>query len=269
MTRASALTAAGSTDTGGSGLAGYQYREQYDQASTWSGATDGSQATVSVEGLTIVQFRTVDNAGNVSAWEPQAAYPGNIVEIDRTPPSDPTVSGGSLSWSTAASVTVSASGSNEGLNVYTAGVTGYQYRTSTDGGQTWSAASSGSSVAITAQGTTDVQFRGVDGAGNVSNWAPAGPNATDTVMLDRGAPTLPTVGGVPGACVTGPVTVTASGSTDPLSGFDHYEHTLNGGSVVAGASVVVSAHGTATVRFRSVDGVGNASAWVTSSVCIS
>ena len=71
------LTAAGSTDTGGSGLAGYQYREQFDLSNTWSAATDGSQDTISTEGLTIVQFRSVDNAGNVSAWEPQAAYPGS------------------------------------------------------------------------------------------------------------------------------------------------------------------------------------------------
>src|SRR5581483_3094226 len=83
------LTAAGSTDTGGSGLAGYQYREQFDLSNTWGSAIDGAQDTVSTEGLTIVQFRSVDNAGNVSAWEPQAAYPGNIVEIDRTAPSDP------------------------------------------------------------------------------------------------------------------------------------------------------------------------------------
>jgi hypothetical protein len=261
------ISAAGSTDTGGSGLEGYQYREQYDQSGTWTGATDGAAATVSTEGLTFVQFRSVDNAGNASAWEPFAAVPGNIVEIDRTAPNDPTVSGGSLSWSSAASVTVSASGSVDPA-VYSAGLSGYQYRTSTNGGSTWSAASSGASVAITAQGTTVVQFRAVDGAGNASNWAPASPNATDTVMLDRTAPTLPTLSGVPVGCVAGPATVTASASTDAMSGLDHYESTLNGGSVQTGPSVIVSAHGTATVKFRAVDAVGNATAWVTASVCI-
>ncbi len=74
---------------------------------------------------------------------------------------------------------------------------------------------------------------------------------------------------MPTGCVAGPATITASGSTDTMSGLDHYESTVNGGSVVAGPGVVVSAHGTATVKFRSVDGVGNASAWVTSTVCIS
>ncbi|HEY3765407.1 MAG TPA: hypothetical protein VGL44_09645 [Gaiellales bacterium] len=262
------LTAAGSTDTGGSGLEGYQYREQYDLSNTFSATSDGSQDTVSAEGLTIVQFRAVDNAGNVSAWEPTAAYPGNIVELDRIAPSDPTVSGGSLSWSSAASVTVSATGSIDGPGVFTAGVSGYQYRTSTNNGATWSAASSGSSVPITAQGTTVVQFRAVDAAGNDSSWVPSTPDATDTVMLDRTAPTLPTIVGVPGSCTAGPVTVTATGSSDPWSGFDHYESTLNGGSVITGPSVTVSAHGTATVKFRAVDALGNASAWVTGSVCV-
>ena len=262
------LTAFGSTDTGGSGLAGYQYREQVDESATWSAAMDGSQDMVSTEGPTFVQFRSVDNAGNVSAWEPQAAYPGNIVEIDRTPPSDPTVSGGSLSWSAAASATVSASGSSDGLSAFTAGLSGYQYRTSTNGGA-WSAASPGASVAVTAQGTTVVQFRGIDAAGNVSNWAPANPNATDTVMLDRTAPTLPALTGVPGGCVAGPVTVTATASTDALSGLDHYESTLNGGAATTGATVQVSAKGTATVRFRAVDSLGNTTAWVSASVCVS
>jgi hypothetical protein len=166
-------------------------------------------------------------------------------------------------------VTVTASGSSDGASAWVSDLSGYQYRTSTNGGSTWSGTGSGSSLAVLAQGTTLVQFRSLDNAGNVSAWTPASANATDTVMLDRAAPTLPTLGGVPGGCVAGPVTVTASGSTDPLSGLDHYESTVNGGSVVAGQSVVVSAHGTATVKFRSVDLVGNASAWVTSTVCIS
>jgi hypothetical protein len=266
------ISASGSTDTGGSGLAGYQYRTEFDtQAPTgWSGVSAGSSVTISAEGLTIVEFRSVDNAGNVSAWAPNPAVPANIVELDRTAPSVPTVSGGSLSWQAVASVTVTASGSTDGTGVYTAGVSGYQYRTSTDGGSTWSAATAGSSAAITAQGTTVVQFRAVDGAGNDSAWAPATPDATDTVKLDRTAPTPPTVGGgTGGSCTAGPVTLTASGSIDSMSGLDHYESTTNSGPVVVGPSVTLSAGGTWTVKFRSVDAVGNASAWVSTTVCIS
>ncbi len=262
------LTAAGSTDTGGSGLEGYQYRSEFDLSNVWSGATDGSQETVSAEGLTIVQFRAVDNAGNMSDWEPFAAYPGNIVKLDRTPASVPTVTGGSLSWSAAASATVTASDSTDGASAFVSGLSGYQYRTSTNGGSTWSAAVSGSSVAVTAQGTTLVQFRSVDAGGNTSAWTPATPDATDTVKLDRTAPTPLTVVGTPSGCVAGPVTLTATGSGDTMSGLDHYESTVNGGSTVQGAGVVLSGHGTFTVKLRAVDAVGNATAWVTTSVCL-
>jgi hypothetical protein len=88
-------------------------------------------------------------------------------------------------------------------------------------------------------------------------------------MLDRTAPTLPTIIGGPGGCVAWPVTVSASGSSDAMSGFDHYESTLNGGAVTTGRRVLVSAHGMSTVNFRALDALGNASAWVSSSVCLS
>ena len=193
------LTAAGSTDTGGSGLEGYQYRSEFDLSNVWSGATDGFQTTVSAEGLTIVQFRSVDNAGNTSAWEPFAAYPGNIVKIDRTAPGVPNVArriagmerGGvgdrdrERRRATARARSPPASPATRTARRRTAG-------------STWSNAASGASVPVTAQGTTLVQFRSVDAAGNVSAWTPATPDATDTVMLDRTAPTLPSVSGVPG-----------------------------------------------------------------------
>jgi hypothetical protein len=69
--------------------------------------------------------------------------------------------------------------------------------------------------------------------------------------------------------VAGPVTLTATGTSDSLSGVDHYESTVNGGSVVQGASVLVSGHGTFTVKLRAVDAVGNATAWMTTTVCLS
>ena len=117
--------------------------------------------------------------------------------------------------------------------------------------------------------TTFVQFRSVDAAGNSSAWTPATPDATDTVKLDRSAPTALTVLGVPSGCVAGPVTLTATGSSDAMSGLDHYESTVNGGSIGQGANVQLSGHGTFGVKLRAVDAVGNATAWVTASVCLS
>jgi hypothetical protein len=88
-------------------------------------------------------------------------------------------------------------------------------------------------------------------------------------MLDRTAPTALTVVGAPGGCVAGPVTLTATGSSDAMSGLDHYESTVNGGAVTQGAGVLVAGHGTFTVKQRAVDAVGNATAWVTTTVCLS
>ena len=57
-----------------------------------------------------MRFHAVDNAGNTSGWI------GDLARIDRTPPTDPTVAGGSAVWQSVASVTVSASGSTDALS---------------------------------------------------------------------------------------------------------------------------------------------------------
>ena len=110
-----------------------------------------------------MQFRGTDAAGNASAWTPASAAAANTVKIDRTVPTDPApVNGGSLSWATAASVSVTASGATDSPG---SGIASYQYHTSVDGGTTWGAPGTGSTVAISAQGETIVQFRAVDAAG--------------------------------------------------------------------------------------------------------
>ena len=111
----------------------------------------------------------------------------------------------------------------------------------------------------------------VDAAGNSSAWTRATPNATDTVKLERTAPTALTVLGVPGGCVAGPVILAATGSSDSMSGFDRYESAVRAGaSFRVRASVVVSpAHGAFTVKLRAVNAVGNATAWGTTTLCLS
>ena len=58
------------------------------------------------------------------------------------------------------------------------------------------------------------------------------------------APTAFTVLGVPGGCVAGPVTLTATGASAPRSGLDHYASTVNGEGAVQGANVQRAGHGT-------------------------
>jgi hypothetical protein len=256
------IPAAGGAD---SNFAGYDYRTSTNGGGTWSAATAGSSFAVTAEATTIVQFRSRDLAGNVSAWTPAVAGAANTAAIDRTAPSIPTVTGGSLTWSTAASVTVSGAGSTDA----TSGILRYEYRTSANGGGTWSAATTGASVSVSAEGSTLVQFRTVDNAGNLSAWAPAVAGAGNTVKLDRIAPSLPAVtGGMGAGTCKHKLTVSASGSTDAGSGFLRYDYRLstNGGTTWAAtvtnkASIMLTATGTYTVQFHAVDGAGNVSAW--------
>ena len=169
---ASETVSAGSSTDGDSGVDHYEYRESTDAGATWSTPVGGSADTVSVEGQTMVGFRAVDGAGNPSGWVTQ------LISIDRTAPTAPTsVSGGSATWQSAASVTVSASAASDTNG---SGVAGYQYRTSTDGGGTWSAPTAGSDATISDEGETLIEFRAVDVAGNLSDWTPTPPDATGT-----------------------------------------------------------------------------------------
>lgn len=255
------LSAAGSADAL-SGLAGYQYQTSTDGGVTWSGPLSGSSLMVSDEGQTLVQFRAVDAAGNVSAWS--AIVAGSTVKLDRTAPTVD-ASGGSSSWVSAASVTISVSASDAASGI---DGTTYQYRTSINNGSTWSAPAAGGAVTVSTAGTTLVQFQVADQAGNLSGWQPAVGTAGATVKLDAVAPTMPTTvtGGSTTWSTAASKTITASGSIDAQSGLAgyQYETSFNNGAWSAprnGNSVVISAEGTTRVQFRSVDNAGNVSVW--------
>jgi len=262
------ITASGAADSPGSGVASYQYRTSTDGGTTWSAAVTGTTLDVTAAGTTLVQFRATDVSGQRSAWAPSPATAGSTVNIDRTAPTAPTVSGGSPAWQNVSSITVSATG---GSDTGGAGLGTPQYRTSTDRGTTWSAATTAAGVAVTAEGETLVQFRNVDAAGNTSAWAPAGATAGSTVRLDRTAPSAPSVSGGSLTCATAR-TISAAGSTDGSgSGVNHYEYEVSTdggttyGAVTAGHTITFTTSGSYVVAFRAVDGVGLASAWAPAS----
>ena len=255
------VSASGASDAG-SGLAGYEYRTSTDNGATWSTPSSGADASISSEGETLVEFRAVDGAGNVSDWTPIPPDTAGTVRIDRTAPSNPNVTGGSVNWQSTASITISGAGSTDTGG---SGLAGYQYRTSTNNGASWSAAAAGTSVQITTEGTTLVQFRSLDNAGNASAWSPASIAAANTAKIDRTAPTATTISGGATACAK-KRTIKGSGSTDALSGVDHYEYrySTNGGAYSApktGAAANFNKTGTYTVQFRAFDRAGNTSSW--------
>ena len=242
---------ASSTDPNGSGVAGYEYQTSPDN-STWSSATAGSSVDISTQGTTYVQFRAIDNSGNVSVWSSSAT-----VNLDSVAPSVPSLTGGSASWFTTSPQSVTASGSTDATS---GGVT-YRYQTSPDN-TTWSGAITGSLVSVSAQGTTYVRFAAVDAASNVSAYS-----ASVTVKIDTVAPSVPTLtGGGASWFATSPQSVTGSGSTDATSGGVTYRYQTSSDNVTwsaftTGSSVSVSAQGTTYVRFAAVDAAGNVSAY--------
>jgi large repetitive protein len=126
-----------------------------------------------------VQFRNVDGAGNSSAWTPAPSTAAGTVRLDRSAPTAPTVSGGSLTCSHSIR-TITGSGASDGSG---SGVSRYEYRVSSDGGASYGAGTSGSSIQFATTGSYVVQFRAVDMVGLASAWAPATPGASNSACI--------------------------------------------------------------------------------------
>ena len=131
------------------------------------------------EGQTLVQFRSVDNAGNVSAWTPSVNGANGLDRPQRAERAD------GDRWQRCDVLlrhkTVTASGGSDGAG---SGLAHYQYRVSPDNGVTWGVTTSASSVLLAVHGVYLVQFQAVDNVGLLSAWAPANPGTTNTVCIN-------------------------------------------------------------------------------------
>ena len=253
------ISATGATDTGGSGIASYQYHTLLEPGSTWSSAATGNVATISATGKTDVQFRAVDKAGNVSAWVPAAGDPTATAWVDKLAPSVPTVSGGSQVWQKPASVLVTASGSSDADS----GGVVYEYRVQTQNPLVTFAnatITSGNSWAVAGEGKNQVQFRSVDAVGNSSAWS-----AAADVWLDRTSPSIG-ITALPAAQASGwsnqATTVTGVSTDSGVGGatLSYRFGTTGSGSPYTGP-VPVTTQGTTVVEFQATDALGNTSAW--------
>jgi len=170
---------------------GYQLQIRRDEDGYWVNADiDGDGAlTIRREGATEVRVRAIDRAGNAGDWTPAA-----VVQIDRTAPRVPSVTG--TEWSNAASATVTATSPGDTLGALTgSGVDHYVFQTQlngvtsepvqTDGTLTWSE-----------EGYTVVTASACDAAGNCSDFSPIDWRAT--IRLDRTPPSVPWATGTSG-----------------------------------------------------------------------
>jgi len=79
--RRKTVSASGSSDGVGSGVAHYQYRVSADNGVTWGVTTSGSSVRLATRGVYVVQFQAVDNVGLLSAWAPATPVTANTVCI--------------------------------------------------------------------------------------------------------------------------------------------------------------------------------------------
>ena len=264
------VSASSSTDGGGSGLAGYQYRTSTNAGVSWSNPAAGNSVAITAEGA---DAGAVPGAGqrrqrhrlDAGQRRPRAAQSRSTA---RRPPTRPASAAAPPRGRRAANEAITVSGSTDSPG---SGVSGYQFRTSTDSGVTWGNPTTAATATITNQGTTLVQFRAVDYSGLASNWVPSSPTPGSTVMLDRTLPTAPTVtGGSTSWQSVASVTVSASASTDsggrasPATSTAPRPPTASAGARPPRVIRDISAEGQTLVQFRSTDNAGNASAWTPS-----
>ncbi len=256
------MSATGSTDTGGSGLASYQHRTTIDGGAHWSTPATGSALTVATTGTTWVQFRALDMAGNSSSWAPVTADPTATAMVDKLLPTVPGVIDPAQPWSAAASTTAAPDPSQLSTDSGGSGLGPYESRASSDGGITWSAAAAGGSAIVSAEGITLVEFRSSDNALNHSAWS-----APIHVGLDRTAPLVTIAGGSASWTNAASVPITAT-PTDAGSGVNAatlvYRTSADGttwSSPTAGTPPPISTSGKTYVEFQVTDNVGNTSAW--------
>ncbi|NLE21231.1 MAG: hypothetical protein GX624_00390 [Actinobacteria bacterium] len=211
-----------------SGVASTQYRPQC----TTDWLTYVAPFAVSVEGETVFEFRSTDNAGNVETPKTVA------VRVDKTAPVTE-VSGVPSGWTNdTVSAVFQASDAHSG--------TAATYHKL--GGGTWFP---GDSVQIDGEGETQLSWYSQDNAGNTET------PKTVTVKVDKTAP-VTEVSGVPSGWTNGTVSASLQ-AADALSGLASTQYRLQGaaGWTTYAAPFEVSAEGETLYEVRSTDNAGN------------
>jgi len=227
-------TVSGGSD-GHSGVDRIEYRLNGGSWTTYSSAL-----TITTEGITTVEARTVDKSGNTSSIVSKQA------KIDKTAPPAPSITVSPSTWTNdVVTVIITTSGSD---NI--SGIDRIEYRIN---GGSWQVYSS--SFAITNEGITTIEARIIDKAGNISS------TASKQAKIDKTPPTAPSITVNPSTWTNGTITVTITAGTDSFSGVNRTEYRINGGTwTVYSSSFTVSTEGVHTIEARSIDNVGNISA---------
>ena len=202
----------------------------------------GTAVNAGGDGLHTVRHRVVDRAGHATQW-----VLGQL-RIDSVDPVNATAVPASAWSATALSLDLEGSDAGSGLDKL-------QWRL--DGGEVHD----GGPAIVDSDGVHALETRAVDLAGNTTDWR------SDTVRVDVTAPVNDTPAAPAGWRSTA-YAVTVAGSDGSGSGLDRVESELDGAATSNDPAVTVSGDGVHTLRTRSVDAVGHASAWRTDTIRI-
>ncbi|TCT17252.1 alpha-tubulin suppressor-like RCC1 family protein [Melghiribacillus thermohalophilus] len=215
-----------------SGIERTEYRLDEGEWQTYS-----DPFTVDSEGETLVTARSVDVAGNQSDETIQ------MIQIDRTPPTAPTINLSPEGWTNEEQVTVTIEDGTEDLS----GVSHTEYRIGEGDWEVYEGP-----FTVDEEGETTITARTIDEVGHV------GAETEKTVQIDWTPPAAPTINLDPeGWTNEEQVTVTIEDGTEDLSGVSHTEYRVGEGDwQVYEGPFTVQEEGETTITARTVDNVG-------------
>ena len=193
------VTVTASSSDSNSGISAYQY--SYD-ATNWFNFANGNSDTWGSERAQTVYIRAVDKVGNVSSTNQTGIY------IDKTAPTQPSISNTSGGNWTQQNVTITASSSDS-----RSGIGKYQYSYDT---VNWNDFANGNSDTWVIERAQPVFIRAVDKVGNASSYGQTG------VYIDRTPPTM--WSRIDNVCNSNGSVTTKAWATDSLSGVDSFRY---------------------------------------------
>lgn len=152
-----------------SGVSKTQYRIG---TSVWANYFVGDAITIGKEGITRVETKTIDNAGNISA-----SY--KDIFIDKTNPSLPLINLSNTGWSST-NVTFTITGISDALS----GVNTTQYKIGDAG--IWTNYAPNAVITVSVEGVTPIYAKNIDNAGNETS-------ISKNVCIDKRVPVNPIV----------------------------------------------------------------------------
>ena len=234
-------------DTGGAGVAQTYYTT--DGSTPTTASATGTSVSLANDGVFTIKYFSVDTVGNV---EPVKTA-GTQIRIDTAAPS-----------TTDDSATVGSAWTNQSKTVTLtpadAGTVAATYYT-TDGSNPTTASAKGTSVVLTNAGTYTVKYFSVDAAGNVEAVKTAG----TPIRIDKTAPvTTDNTASIGNGWKNVTQTVTLNPTDAGGSGAAVTYYTTDGSTPTTasaqGTSIPLSAAGTYSIKYFSVDAAGNAEA---------